>query len=393
MGKPKIFAIQLHGNNSVYLAGSTIRGNVLLELSEPKVTRSISIMFSGKACTHCYGWTTEPRSSYSSFDSGGFGGERQRRRRLFSSTENVCKNVLIQLCGGGTGHPHELAAGRYEFPFQFQVPLTASSFASSNGYIRYELLARILEESQKSYDVTTAINVNEIVTINTAQLTRPLLCSGEKTLSCLCYTSGTISVTVKTDKGGYCLGESIALHTTTVNHSNRRITHIQATLIQVVVCYAEGHRSRIDTAIKRIEGPGIEPGGTSNWINERLCIPATVPTINSCRILKLSYVLTVAVSIRHATDLHVSMPITIGNYKVPSRGRTNTFSVSQNLPSAPPCPYPTTNPHPAIGGPIENINCSTTHPPVSIRLNDHATERDDMTDQFDPPPPYDETIL
>ena len=379
MGKPRIFAIQLPGNNLVYLAGSTIRGSVLLELSEPKVTRGISIMFSGKVRTHYYGWTTETR-----------GLNQRLHRRLFSTTENVCNNLLIQLCGDGR-HPHELAAGRYEFPFQFQVPLTASSFASSNGYIRYELLARILEESQKSYDVTTAINVNEIVTINTAQLTRPLLCSGEKTLSCLCYTSGTISVTVKTDKGGYCPGESIGLYTATVNHSNRRITRIQATLIQVVVCYAEGHRCQSDTTIKRIEGPGIEPGGASNWINERLCIPATVPTINSCRILKMSYVLTVAVNIRYATDLHVSIPITIGN--VSSRDRTNTFSVSQNLPSAPPCPYPTTNPHPAIGGPIENINCSTTHPPVSIRLNDHATERDDMTDQFDPPPPYDETIL
>ena len=386
MGKPKSFAIQFSGNNLVYLAGSTVRGSVLLELSEPKVTRGISIMFSGKVCVHWSGTTETSR--------GGFGLTGSRRRH-FSTTENVCDDVFIQLCGDGR-RLHEFAAGRYEFPFNFQVPSTTvlpSSFEGSNGYIRYALLARILKQSWKSYQVATVINVNEVININTAQLTTPLLRAGEKTLSCLCYTSGTISVTVKTDKGGYHPGESIALYIATVNHSNRRITRIQATLIQVVVYYAEGHRCQSNKAIRRIESPGIQPGGTSNWNNERLRIPAIVPTINSCRILKLLYVLTVTVSIRYATDLHVSIPITIGN--VSSRDRTNTFSVSQNLPTAmaTPFPYPTTNPHPAIGGPIESLNCSTTHPPVSLRLDDYVTERYDMTDQFDPPPPYDETIL
>ena len=65
--------------------------------------------------------------------------------------------------------------------------------------------------------------------------------------------------------------------------------------------------------IQRIEGPGIEPGATSNWSNELLPIPATVPSINSCRILNLSYAVVVTLDIPRAIDLHVTIPITMGN--------------------------------------------------------------------------------
>jgi len=54
MGKPKLFVINLSGNNLVYFAGSNIEGSVTLELSEPKTTQGISIVFSGKAYVH---WT------------------------------------------------------------------------------------------------------------------------------------------------------------------------------------------------------------------------------------------------------------------------------------------------------------------------------------------------
>ena len=56
MGKLKLFVINLSGNNPVYFAGSNVEGSVLLELSEPKKTQGISIVFSGKAYVH---WTEQ----------------------------------------------------------------------------------------------------------------------------------------------------------------------------------------------------------------------------------------------------------------------------------------------------------------------------------------------
>ena len=227
----------------------------------------------------------------------------------------------------------------------------------------------------------------------------------KKTFCCLCCASGPISLSVKTDRGGYCPGESIAISTEAENHTNRRITSVQATLRQVVVYYARGRSYVSGKIIQRITGPRIEPGATSNWSNELLPIPATVPSINSCRILNLSYVLTVTLGNPRSVYLHVTIPITIGN--VPFRGgesATVGYPVSQNLPSAPTAPYPppaATDPYPPVGPPGGGFNYSTAYPAVNIGLDSYTMGETQyapvygfVTDyRFAPPPPYAETTV
>ena len=319
--------------------------------------------------------------------------------------------MFIQLCGNGRDS-QELAAGRYEFPFKFQLPsnlVLPTSFESHTGYIRYSLLARISRSWKFDHTTTRAITVNEIIDINTPQLTASLSSSNEKTLCCLCCTSGPISLSVKTDRGGYCPGESIAISTEAENHSNRRVTTVRATLKQVAIYYARGHSRVHNQIIQRIEGPGIEPGATSNWSHELLPIPATVPSISSCRILNLSYVLTVTLGIPRAIDLHVAIPVTIGN--VPFRGRESAaagYPVSQNLPSAPTAPYPPSapaNPYPPVGPPVGppggSFNYSSAYPPVNIGLDNYTMGETQyapvygfVTDyRFAPPPSYAEATV
>ena len=283
-----------------------------------------------------------------------------------------------------------------------------TSFESDTGYIRYSLLARIRRSWKFAHTTTRAITVNEIIDINTPQLTVPLLRSNEKTLCCLCCASGPISLSAKTDRGGYCPGESIAISTEGENHSNRRITCVRATLKQVVVYDAKGHSRESGSIIQRIEGPGIEPGTTSNWSNELLPIPATVPSISCCRILNLSYVLTVTLGIPRAIDLHVTIPITVGN--VPFRGGestaigTNIFSAQSSAPYPPPAadPYPpVSNPYPPVGPPGGGLNYSSAYPPVNIGLDNYtmgdtqyAPVYGFVTDyRFAPPPSYSEAIV
>ena len=143
--------------------------------------------------------------------------------------------------------------------------------------------------------------------------------------------------------------------------------------------------------IERIPGPGIEAGGMSNWSNELLPIPATVPSI-CCRILKLSYVLHLTLALRYSLDLHVAIPITIGN--MPFRGgqpATNSYPPVGNPPvqtSYPPegSPYPppdvnappaTSNPYPPpIGTPYPSsaYNYSAAYPPVNIGDDNYTME-------------------
>ena len=302
-----------------------MEGNVLLELSKPKKSKGISIVFSGLAYVH---WTEQQTT--------GTGNQQRTITLHYSDTQHIFNDMYIWLWGNGRDS-QELAAGRYEFLFKFQLPsnvVLPTSFESNTGvdtgYIRYSLFARISRSWKSDHTTARTITVNEIIDINTPQLTVPLSYSNEKTLCCLCCTSGPISLSVKTDRRGYCPGESIAISTEAENHSNRRITSVRATLKQVVVYYADG-RSRVhNRIIQRIAGAGIEPGAISSWSNELLPIPATVLSISSCRILNLSYVLTVTLGIPRAIDLHVTIPITVGN--VPFRGGestavgTNTFS-------------------------------------------------------------------
>lgn len=303
MGKPTLFDINLFGDiNSVYFAGSKVEGNVVLELSEPYRAQSISIVLSGKA--HVY-WLANTGTRNPTGESP----VKQDTQHFF---DDITKNLW-----GNENESVELATGRHEFPFSFQLPWAAilpTSFESKTGHIRYSLLARIQRSWKFEHTTTRAIVVNEVIDINTPRLRKSLSGSTDKTLHCLLCTSGPVSLTAKTDRGGYCPGESIAISVEAENHTNRKMS-IRATLKQKVVFqtalgYSKREKIKI---IKRIEGPGIGRHATTNWDNEMLLIPPTVPSITTCRCIKVSYMLTVTIGITGARDLHVTIPLKIGN--------------------------------------------------------------------------------
>ena len=311
MPKPiKLFVITLSEENLVYFSGSSVEGNVVLELSEPKNAQRISIFLSGLGLVY---WS----KSYTT----GSGDNLQTHTIVYSDTQSFFSDMSKRLWGNDT-QSQELAVGRHEFPFKFRLPMNSSlptSFESRIGHIRYSLQATIWQSTWKGAQTTTrAINVNEVIDINIPRLRAPLSGSNDKTVCCLWCASGPISLTATIDRGGYCAGESIAISVEAQNHSNIRMSYVRATLKQTIV-YKAVYGTKVENKIiRRIEGPGIGRRGTSNWNNELLTIPATTPSITTCRCIKLSYTLTVTVGIPGTRDLHVDIPITIGN--VPFRG-------------------------------------------------------------------------
>ena len=406
MGRPTLFTITLSGNNVVYFAGSNIEGKVVLELAEQKKVQGISIMLSAKAYVH-----------YTKHESEGTGSDRESYTVYYADTQNIFNDVIIPLWGDGRTS-QQIAAGKYEFPFKFQLPsdmVLPTSFESKHGYIRYSLTSRMQRPWKFDHVATRAITVNEVIDINTTRLLAPLSNSNEKTVCCLCCASGPISLAVTIDRAGYCPGESIAISVMTENYSSRKITAIRATLKRTVVYHGKYQRHTVsglgrhhdhhghhhghhhshnrhhhfhgirDLAeskiIQRIQGPGIEAGGTSNWNNELLPIPAVVPTIsNSCRILSLSYTLTVTLDIPNAIDLHVTIPLTIGN--VPFKGSVHSGNTNAAYP--PTESYQPVNSFPASSAPHNaympppclpqdgGFNYSTAYPPVNVGLDNYT---------------------
>ena len=400
MGKPTLFTINLAGGNSVYFPGSSVEGNVLLELPQAKKVQGISIVLTGKAYVY---WKVRRSEQHTS----GSGDKRETYRESYtvhySDTQDIFNDMFIQLWGDGR-NSNQIAAGKYQFPFKFQLPsdlvLPTSFEGQQYGYIRYSLTSRMQRPWKFDHVATKAITINELIDINTPRLTAPLSSSNEKTLCCLCCTSGPISLDVSIDRAGYCPGESVAISTAAENHSNRRVTAVRATLMQTVVYRAKflketentlsgshrhhhGHHhhhhfstsERLENKIiQRIDGPGIEPGGTSNWSNELLPIPATVPSINSCRIINLSYALTVTLCIPGAIDLNVTLPITIGN--VPFKGRASNGAYPpvesyQQVNSFPGSQKYVPPPHPQASQ-ESSFNYSTAQPPVNIGLDNYT---------------------
>ena len=297
---PRVFTINLLGNNETYFPGSVIEGNVVLELSKPKLMKRLKIVLTGNAYVH---WTEDKTNC--------------------SAAVSFFEDVTVHLWGNGSDS-EEMASGEHEFPFRFQLPTDGrlpSSYESDfgpTGYIRYSLKATIVRSGLKlNHNTMRIINVNEIVDVNKPWLMSPSSKSKEKTLCCLWCASGPLTLSATIDRGAYCPGESISISTEADNHSNRRVNSVRATLKQVVTMFACG-KSRCHTKnIERIEDIGIEAHGSSNWNNKLLLVPSTIPTID-IHILTVSYVLTVTLGIPRAIDLHVEIPLKIGN--VPYNG-------------------------------------------------------------------------
>lgn len=301
------FDIELKNKHQVYFAGTTVEGNVVLEASKVEKIHNVKIVLSGEARTY---WTVAVGN----------------RVYLYSDNEVLFRNMRLLSGSEDTYCAQVITAGVHKFPFQFQLPSDGcpSSFQSEElreGSIRYWLTATVSQPTSNA-TIEKDIIVNEIVDISVPQLIEPQSSSNETTVCCLWCASGPISLSVTTDKGGYCIGESIAISIKAKNYSRRRVTVVRASLKQKATLYAKDRTfpysrpaERVEKKlIQMIQRPGIEPGGTCTWVNEPLLIPSTTtPTISSCRIVKLSYSLTVTLALPYANDVHVTIPIRIGN--------------------------------------------------------------------------------
>ena len=315
MGKIKDFSIVLFGTQ-VYNPGSLVNGYVVLELSASQNCKCISIVLSGKAISGS------------------------------DSTETLISNTEIRLLGDDRGS-QQVASGRYEFRFSFQLPRSLpSSYEGRKGSICYALTAALSRPwSSKRYVVQT-VTVKDIVRINTA-------------LSSSCWkahqkTRGPVRMCVKTDRGGYYSGESIALSVNVKNGGNGRIAAVQAVLMQKVVYYGiernspgwewvgqRQTRAPSESLIARhhdmeciclLRGPGAESGGEINW-NDRMLIPVdTVPNISNCKVINLSYILVVETMGVKSSSLSVEVPIVIGSKSF--REQTIMGSTNANRPPA-----------------------------------------------------------
>jgi len=353
MGKIKMSINTLLGENQTYFAGTTVEGEVIIDLKEPKAIRGrLRIVLTGVAQVK---W--------------------EELSAIRSDIQTIFDNMTMYLWGTDSDTEAILTAGKHKFPYVFQLPANIpSSHEDFNGYIRYTLIAilpaKVLEViSQK------IINVHEIVRIKTPELINPLFDFNAKSLCCLCCTSAPIELSVTINKGGYNCGEIIVIKE---SHRYRRITSVCATLMRKTTYHIRGtgqskfSYKRIAAThlfINAVRTPGVKAG--------YLHIPLTVPSI-TFGILNVTYFLnvTLAFKLPMVKKLTVSIPITIGNV----RRSTESSQITSSISSAPVQPMQGAVPRAPISNAVHSFSLGV---PSTTELGVPIT----------PPPPYSEYAI
>ncbi|XP_071952910.1 arrestin domain-containing protein 3-like [Antedon mediterranea] len=300
--KIRDFHISLDHNKSVYSAGEFVSGHVVVDLRGDLKLRGIRICMRGLAKVH---WS----------ESRGGGHQTGSYTKFYDAEEEYFsqKKVLFGKDENESGSNPVLGVGRHEFIFSFQIPYgrVATSFEGKYGRIRYWLKAEVDKQWGFNSRTKLAFTVIDHIDINTPLLLTPLVGTKEKTVCCGLCAAGQISMSVKTDRKGYCPGESIAITGEYENGSARRMKP-KATLYQRTMFYADGKSRSVRSAVACIQGKAIRGRSSDSWSNKLLKIPAITPTLTNCSIIKLEYFLSICLDITGATNLYINLPIVIG---------------------------------------------------------------------------------
>ncbi|XP_046582154.1 arrestin domain-containing protein 3-like isoform X2 [Haliotis rubra] len=300
MGKLKCFEIVFPDQRSVFHPGECVNGQVVVELKGDMKMRSLRVFMRGVAKVH---WT-ESRSTGS---------------RLGSYTEHYNAEVEYffkrqVLFGGEVSDGRDtLTEGRHEFNFAFELPMggISTSFEGKHGSVRYWLKAEMDKPWSFNHKTKKAFTVISPIDINRPEYQTQVESSVEKTLCCWLCMSGPISITARTDRRGYCPGESIAISAEFDNHSSRTVIPY-ATLYQTQAFFASGKSRVRRTKFTVLTGLPVAPGNRGSWDSQLLKIPAVSPSIMNCCVMKVDYFVKVALHIPGAYNLTMHLPIVIG---------------------------------------------------------------------------------
>ncbi|ESO11382.1 hypothetical protein HELRODRAFT_91458 [Helobdella robusta] len=301
MGKVKTFELVLADNKSVYHPGDLVTGKCVIELKNEIRFRTIRVYIRGVAKVH---WT-ESRSTGT---------------RLGAYTEHFNSEVEYfnqrQLLYGNDESKADLSVlpeGKFQFTFIFELPYEgiSTSFEGKHGNIRYWLKAEIDKPWSFNYKTKKAFTVISPIDINKPIYQGPVENSVEKSLCCCFCRSGTISIDARTDRKGYCPGESIMLWAEFDNQSNRTVIPY-ASLHQIQTFLARG-KSRIRVSkFTSLTGWSAGWHSQSVWDGLLMKIPVIPPTVANCFVIRVEYFIKIALHIPGSSNLCMLLPITIG---------------------------------------------------------------------------------
>ncbi|XP_063131444.1 arrestin domain-containing protein 2 isoform X1 [Rattus norvegicus] len=280
--KVKAFVVELDGTRAgtepVFHGGQAVAGRVLLELAGAARVGALRLRARGRARAH---WT-ESRSA----------GSSTAYTQSYSERVEVV-NHRATLLAPDSGDIVMLPAGRHEFPFSFQLPISlVTSFEGKHGSVRYSIKATLHRPWVPARRARKVFTVIEPVDINTPALLEPQAGAREKVARSWYCTRGLVSLSAKIDRKGYTPGEVIPIFAEIDNGSTRAVQP-RAALVQTQTFMARGARKQKCAVVASVDGEPVGPGRRALWPGRALRIPPVGPSILHCRVLSVDYSLKV----------------------------------------------------------------------------------------------------
>ncbi|XP_070809613.1 arrestin domain-containing protein 4 [Pituophis catenifer annectens] len=223
-----------------------------------------------------------------------------------------------------------LEAGKYEFPFSFQLPLhpLATSFAGKYGSIQYFVNVTLESASGPHQTVSREFQVISHIDVNSPLLLSPVRQTQDKMVGCWFFTSGPVCLSAKIDRKGFCNGEVIPIYAEIENCSSRLIVP-KAAIFQIQTYVVRGKTKTFRQMVANVRGNHIASGSTDTWNGKTLKIPPVTPSILDCCIIRVEYSLAVYVHIPGAKKLMVELPLVIGTIPCTAFSSRNSSFINQ----------------------------------------------------------------
>lgn len=321
MGKLKQFQLKIDNGRQVFYPGELVTGALHVTVSEPMKCNKIKVQLEGQVFCR---WETEDRDQ-----------EGNPRTEEHCAKEELI-DIESRVFGEGSSGLFEKSPmhppGQHIYQFAFQLPaVLPSSYEGSYGHIRYYVEAKVDRPWKFDHKVKLPISINEVIDINRQEYQFQPTGTKNKEVGLFCCKAGKVGFSASLDRSGYCPGEQIYINATVDNQSTRDMKHIKAKLIQHVKYHASDDTKHETRTISRYDGPSIPQGTTLTWDNQPFHVPCLPPTIQTCRVIQVWYVVKLEVDIPMGFDPEIYLPITLGTIPFrPKFGMQQSYQLVQN---------------------------------------------------------------
>lgn len=328
--KPKTFDVQFSDpNKTAYSGGDKVAGRVIVEVAE--VVQISAVKLFGIGCA---------KVDYNK-------GKMHCRDEIeYLKYEEVLHldHQPTDADGSITLRP----GNRYELMFGFELPQAGclvSSYVGKFGSVQYYVKAVIEKSSQPYAECKRYFEVVEPIDVNTQELMDPVTGAKQKKVTCMFIPDGSVSVSARIGRKGYCEGEDICIDAQFEN-SCSRIVVPKAAIIAKHIYRANGRTKEFHKKLISVRGDHIISGMCDVWQGRVLPVPKLKPTILGCDIIHVDYFLRIYLHIPGSEKLILDLPLVIGTIpysgmnsrtsSMSSQDSSNTSSTCVSLPSCPP---------------------------------------------------------